>query len=132
VENLFALHRDALRRIHAQPHGLCACTHRPPRTFRADSPVFKDRRMILLEFSSVNCPRSVRDVRPIKSIGYTVRHCQSGTFDIDCTGRPIAIDNKIAWRRPAIAWFRAIGSLVHGLLLAGSGRPASRHDRTAV
>src|ERR1700687_2464368 len=63
----------------------------PSRTFRADSPVFKDRRMILLEFSSVNLPRSVRNVRPIKSIGYTVRHCQSGTFDVDCTGGRLVV-----------------------------------------
>jgi len=61
---------------------------RPPSTLDAESPVFKNQRLISLEFSSVNLPQSSRRTRLTKSVGRRARNPQFGTFDINCTGRP--------------------------------------------
>jgi hypothetical protein len=69
--------------------------NRPPRTFEAKRPVFKQLGLISLGFSAANFV-PVAPKGPCKRINKIPgKESQFGTFDINCTGTPTSNSDRL-------------------------------------
>jgi hypothetical protein len=81
--------RDAA--LDSEAGRICLLRTRSGRAMTAESAVFKFGPLIWQRFFSADRRDFAGDAPPIKSIGYGSLQHQFGTFDIECTFRPIPI-----------------------------------------